>query len=62
MRVEYYTASRIHGSNLYVTIEPDPDNTMLSDKSKLQNLMYRRYHFSHKFKNMESCYMLCINT
>ena len=51
--VEYYTASRIHGSNLYVTMEPDLDNTTLSDKSKVQNLLYRRYHFSHKFKNME---------
>ena len=40
--VEYYTATRIHGPSLYVTMEPDLDNTMLSDKNKLQNLMYRR--------------------
>ena len=39
--MDYYTATRMHGSHLYITVKPDLDNTMLRDKSKL--LMYA-YH------------------
>lgn len=39
--MEYYTATRKHGSNLYVAKKPDVDNTMLNNKSKVQNI-YRK--------------------
>lgn len=36
--MKYYIATRKHGFNLYVAKKPDPDNTMLSSESKVQNI------------------------
>lgn len=45
--MEYCPAARIHGSYLYAAIVLSLDKTMLSDKSKLQDIMYMGDTISH---------------
>lgn len=43
--MEYHTATRMHGSSLYVAIVLDLDSIILSDKSELTTVMHRMIPF-----------------